>query len=76
MGYLRKCTWFEPKRLESPAYSGRGFFHTWGSRYEDFETGPCNFSVAVIEDESGKVHSIPVEQVTFDDWEKPDDPTN
>lgn len=32
-----------------------GYFHQWGSDYEEFETGPGNFTTAIIELPDGKV---------------------
>ena len=44
---------------------GHGIFHTWGVNYEEFESGPGNFSTAIIEKPDGSVHNIPVELIVF-----------
>lgn len=45
---------------------GVGRFHCWGSNYEEFESGPGNFTVAVVEDqESGQVHLVHPEDIKF-----------
>lgn len=45
------------------------WFHQWGVNYEEFETGPGNFSVAIVEDAHGKVHTFPADRITFLDKE-------
>jgi hypothetical protein len=47
-----------------------GVFHCFGCDYEEFETGPGNFSTAIIETKDGKLHNIPVELVEFLDVNK------
>lgn len=32
-----------------------GWFHEWGCDYEEFDSGPANFSVAIIELDNGKI---------------------
>ena len=44
-----------------------GRFHMWGSNYEEFETGPGNFTTAIIELDDGRVASCPAETVQFYD---------
>lgn len=44
-----------------------GMFHAWGVEYQEFEAGPGNFSVAIIEFEDGKVETFSVPQVRFID---------
>lgn len=69
-----KCEWVE--RVNKPEASGRiekvsithtmiAWFHAWGVEYEEFNTGPGNFSVAIVEDAHGKVHTFQPEQITF-----------
>ena len=45
-----------------------GYFHQWGVNYEEFETGPGNFTTAIIETFGGAVVSCPAETVEFLDW--------
>ena len=40
-------------------------FHEWGSNYEEFDSGPGNYSIAIVEFDDGKIQSIPVEQIRF-----------
>lgn len=48
-----------------------GYFHRWGCNYEEFETGPGNYSVAIVELPDGEV----VMPVADDIWflDKPED---
>jgi hypothetical protein len=46
---------------------GNGIFHEFGSDYEEFETGPGNFSTAIVEMSDGSVRNIPVELIVFND---------
>lgn len=32
-----------------------GYFHKWGCNYEEFESGPGNYSVAIVELPNGEV---------------------
>lgn len=52
-----------PQRLISTDETG--YWHQWGCNYEEFETGPGNFSTAIIEMPNGVVRNIPVEQIKF-----------
>lgn len=42
-----------------------GYFHSWGCEYEEFENGPGNYTVAIVEDEQGVVHTILPTNLTF-----------
>lgn len=45
---------------------GHGLFHGWGVDFEEFETGPGNFSVAIIELPDGKIKTVKADAVTFE----------
>lgn len=47
------------------AYDVCGIFHQWGSAYHEFETGPGNFTTAIIELDDGKVVEADVGSVQF-----------
>ncbi len=50
--------------------TGKGLFHEWGVNYEEFESGPGNYSIAIVEYEDGTIESVPVEQIKFIDlWD-------
>lgn len=42
-----------------------GYFHQWGSNYEEFENGAGNYSVAIVELPDGKVVMPVAEDITF-----------
>ena len=46
---------------------GSGLFHQFGCDYEEFETGPGNFSTAIVEMPDGSVKNVPVELIVFND---------
>lgn len=67
---MRRVAIYEYKKVEGKTYCERvhidyGMFHQWGVDYEEFETGPANFSTAIIEMHDGTVKNIPVELITF-----------
>ena len=49
----------------------KGRFHGWGINYEEFETGPGNFTTAIIELDNERIVSCPAETVQFLDREEP-----
>ena len=49
---------------------GEATFHEFGVDYEEFESGPGNYSTAIIELPDGSVKNIPVEQIKFKGQEK------
>jgi hypothetical protein len=42
-----------------------GFFHQWGIDYEEFETGPGNFTVGIVETSDGKIHTPVPSNIQF-----------
>jgi hypothetical protein len=48
-----------------PEYTERGTFHTWGVSHVEFETGPGNYTVAVIEKPDGTFIEVPTNAVKF-----------
>jgi len=64
---LRLCRaeyWDNGKRHET-----RGWFHQWAVDYEEFETGPGNFTTALVEDKFGHVRHCIADSVVFLDRE-------
>lgn len=45
-------------------------FHQWGSEYEEFESGPGNYTVAVVEFADGSVGTVMPEHIRFLDSEE------
>ena len=44
---------------------GQAQFHAWGCKYEEFETGPGNYTVAIIEWPDGKVEAVTEDCIQF-----------
>lgn len=42
-----------------------GTFHCWGVSYEEFESGPGNFTVAIVEDGQGNVIEVLPSNIQF-----------
>ncbi len=60
---LRPCkaaTWVKNEKKE---VTGR--FHRWASDYQEFEDGPGNFTVALVETDDGKIVACAAETVQF-----------
>lgn len=67
---MRKVVVYEYKRAKGQTYYekvpvGNGLFHQFGVDYEEFETGPGNFTTAVVEMPDGEVKNVPVELIVF-----------
>lgn len=48
-------------------FKGYARFHSWGCDYTEFESGPANFSTAIIEREDGTVENVPIDTIKFID---------
>ncbi len=44
-----------------------GVFHRWGENYEEFENGPGNYSVAIVELPNGEVITPSADLIKFED---------
>ena len=44
---------------------GEAVFHQFGVGYEEFESGPGNFTTAIVGWPDGRVESAPVEHIKF-----------
>ena len=44
---------------------GEATFHAFGMAYEEFESGPGNYSTAIVEYPDGIVENVPVERIKF-----------
>lgn len=42
-----------------------GYFHQWGINYEEFETGPGNYTTAVVELPDGRIVTPPADDIIF-----------
>lgn len=70
----RPVTVFEYYKPEGESYHekrelGKGQFHEFGCDYEEFETGPGNYSTAIVELANGTIVNKPLDMIRFDDAE-------
>lgn len=65
---LRKCKgtfmvykegWWQPEVFDV------GYFHQWGVNYEEFESGPGNYTTAVVELPDGRVVMPTASDIVF-----------
>ena len=66
----RKVVVYEYRKVKGQDYfdnvaTGHGVFHQWGVDYEEFETGPGNYSTAIVEMPDGSVKNVPAEMIVF-----------
>ena len=72
---MEKVKWWEYSLNEKGVYirengeyvkeEGIGLFRQFGIAYEEFESGPGQYSTAIIELQDGTIKNIPVEQIRF-----------
>jgi len=48
-----------------PEFSNFGRFHQWASKYDEFESGPGNFTVGIIETQSGEIYEALPTNIKF-----------
>lgn len=53
------------RRLEGLDDDREAKFHGWGSAYEEFESGPGNYTVAIVEFADGKVDTVVPHLIRF-----------
>jgi hypothetical protein len=68
---MRQCT---AKTYRKRAVDGKwetieieGIFHQFAPMYDEFESGPGNHTVAIVEDKDGQLWNCAVETVRFRD---------
>jgi len=44
-----------------------GLFHCWGNSFMEFESGPANFTVAIVEMQAGSCIMVDVDNIRFCD---------
>jgi hypothetical protein len=73
---MRKVIFYRWERIkDNPSkfekiIDGSGLFHQWGCDYEEFESGPGNFSTAIIELPDGSIKNIYAEMIEFVEKER------
>jgi hypothetical protein len=66
----RKVVVYEWRRVKGQTYLekvpiGHGVFLQFGVDYQELETGPGNYTTAVVEMPDGSVKNVPVEVIVF-----------
>ena len=46
-------------------FTNEGIFHQWASAFEEFESGPGNYTVALVETPDGTVQSVLPSNIKF-----------
>lgn len=70
MDGLRRCKGTIYEVLDGkckPVEFALGYFHGWGCNYQEFEEGPGNFSVAIVELPDGRVVTPQPDDIVFID---------
>ena len=55
------------KSMPEKEFTQEGVFHEWGVSFVEFESGPGNFTVGIIELPSGEMIEIEVSAIKFID---------
>ena len=48
-----------------PEFKSRGMFHQWAAKSEEYESGPGNYTVAIVETETGEVAEVLPTNIKF-----------
>ena len=65
---MRKCSGKYMKCINGkwePASFDLGYFHQWGVNFEEFESGPANYSVAIVELQDGSIITPVAQDIQF-----------
>lgn len=55
----------QPDYRKPPEPVGEAWFHRFGVDFIDFDAGPGNFSVAIVEWDDGRVELVPAHLIQF-----------
>ena len=67
---MRKVVVYEYKKIKDGStfekvVVGKGLFHKFGTDYEEFESGPGNYSTAIVEMPDGSVRNVSIDLIIF-----------
>ena len=62
--------WIKEKMAYDSDFIHAGKFHKWGDAYEEFESGPGNFTVALVELPDGTIEEVQPKNIKFIDDDK------
>ena len=70
--YLRMVEYYKRERVTEDNKTtfkrmkeGEGLFHQFGISYDEFESGPVQFTTAIIELKDGSIISVDAEYIKF-----------
>lgn len=69
----REWVYSDDKKTKTPKegtgiftdFVNEGVFHQWGVSYEEFDAGPANFSIAIIETPTGEIEEVLPSYIKF-----------
>ena len=56
---------FDVVKKENVKDEFEGKFHCWGAEFEEFDSGPGNYTVAIVEDEKGQIFKVDPDHIQF-----------
>lgn len=65
---MRKCLikkWDSEKRGFESEFNTEGVFHQWGVSFEEYESGPGNYTIALVELPNGEIESVLPRNIKF-----------
>lgn len=62
---MRRCKGKYIDQKEGIVEFDDGYFHQWGCDYEEYESGPANFTTAIVELPDGRVVTPPANMIEF-----------
>lgn len=57
----------ENTNMWEQGYGGEGMFHLWGVSYEEYESGPANYTVAIVELNDGTIVEVLPSKLKFEE---------
>lgn len=54
-----------PRSISKIVVVGEATFHQFGVCYDEFESGPGNYSTAIVEWPDGRIENVPVHLIKF-----------
>jgi hypothetical protein len=64
---MRRVTFKDYDSVKKEWIEGEGVFHQWGNSFTEFESGPGNFTFAIVEDDNGKIWEVTPRDLKFID---------
>lgn len=61
---MRKVIWQDYRKRQGERDTP-AIWHQWGCNYEEFDSGPGNYSTAIIELPDGTIKNVPADDIRF-----------